>query len=126
MCVWVLNASVVRYMLGLGLYALLVALDHPPALEHALCLICFVAGPVGIRNFLDGAFHAKPLTLARITVGQTPLLAAWGYLLLDMVIMIFLAYLHAAAHTRDTRVASIRDGRDHYRPPQRQPPDLVL
>ena len=80
------------YLLGLGLFALNNALSRPPALERLLCLVPFVAGPVGILNFLQGAFEAVPLTSAQLLHGQTPLLFVWGYLVVDTALCISLAW----------------------------------
>ena len=86
------GAATLMYMAGFGLFAVNLACGRPALLEHLLCLICFVAGPVGVLNFLDGAVAGAPLTLSNLADGQTPLLAVWAYLLFDAGVCVLLAW----------------------------------
>jgi hypothetical protein len=86
------GAATLLYMAGFGLFAVNLACGRPALLEHLLCLICFVAGPVGVLNFVDGAVAGAPLTFESLTDGQTPLLAVWAYLLFDAGVYVLLAW----------------------------------
>ena len=80
------------YLSGFVLFGVLALLQRPPVLEHFLCLHCYVAAPLGVYLFFDGLRNNAPLSFERMLEGQTPLLAVWGYLVLDSALYILLSW----------------------------------
>ena len=103
------GGAFVAYAVGFGLFALDVGVGTPASLQWPLLLICFVAGPVGILQFLLQEQWGGGLTTGTLLAGETPLLAVWCVLLLDVVLAVGLArYIDRLDHGVRRHVQDIR------------------